>query len=42
MHELAQAPGLTALVIAEQSLSNLIFPILYGTALVDAGKYCGK
>ena len=38
MHELAQAPGLTVLVVAEQSLSNLIFPILHGTALVDAGR----
>ena len=38
MHELAQAPGLTALVIAEQSLSDLFLPILHGTALVDAGR----
>ena len=38
MHEPAQASGLTALVITKQSLSNLIFPILHGTALVDADR----
>ena len=39
MHELAQASGLTALVIAEQGLSNLIFSIFHGTALMDAGRF---
>ena len=38
MHKLAQAPGLTVLVIAEQGLCDFFFPILHGAAFMDAGR----